>query len=294
MMNIKDGEIMDNKHEQVKLEKQLPAMIGVLDKETFHSYFIHDTFVPEHWHRSLELCLHENIEVMLRMENKEYYIKDDFTCINSGVVHSLSGSQVEEISDNARSIVVLISYDFMKYYYPDIDNILFDLSLKENHDDLKKLYHRLEKLYTNQDEFTYLQINACLLEIFSLLLREYKVEKHSSYKKNYKKQEQVKNVLTYIQEHYQEDLSLSFMAEQCHMSKEYFSRQFHQFIGKTFKDYLSAYRLYKAYDDIVNTEISIQEIAMKHGFLNVKSLIKSFSDTYHETPLQYRKKMSRN
>lgn len=284
---------MDYYHERVQLEKQMPAMIGVLDKETYRIFFPHDTFILEHWHRSLELCLHENIEVVLRMNKKEYVIKNDFTCINSGVVHSLRGSN-KELDEASRSIIVLISYDFMKTYYPEIDDVFFDLSLKDNHDDLKKLYYRLSDLYLHQDDFTYLEINACILEIFSLLLREYKVEKQMTYKKDYKKQEQVKKILNYIENHYQEDLSLSYMAEQIHMSKEHFSRQFHQIIGKTYKEYLSSYRLYKAYDDVVNSDLSIQDVARIHGFLNVKSFIKLFNETYHETPLQYRKKMSRN
>lgn len=281
---------MDYYYEKVELTDQLPAMIGVLDKETFTNHFPNDAFIPSHWHRSLEICLHENVELILRMNEKEYIIKDDFTCINSGVVHSL---YAKEIKENAQSMVVLISYDFIKKYYPQIDDVIFDLSLKDNHDDLRKLYERLKQFYHHQDEYTYLEISACILDIMTLLLREYKVDKQTLHKKTLRNQELIKDILTYLQDHYQEDLSLSFMAEQFHMSKEHFSRQFHQQIGKTFKDYLSSYRLYKAYDDVVNSQKTIQDIARIHGFFNVKSFIKIFCEIYHETPLQYRKKMSK-
>ena len=112
--------------------------------------------------------------------------------------------------------------------------------------------------------------------------------------KSSKNQEQIKEILTYLHEHYQEPLSLSDMADSFYMSKEHFSRQFHHYIGKTFRDYLSSYRLFKAYDDIINSDMTVQDIARLHGFLNVKSFIKIFRDTYHQTPLQYRKEMSRN
>lgn len=52
------------------------------------------------------------------------------------------------------------------------------------------------------------------------------------------------------------------------------------------------YRLYKAYDDIVHINESIQEISDKHGFSSVKSFIQFFSIKYHETPLKYRKNVN--
>lgn len=278
-------------HENVKLENQIPAMIASLDGSFIENYFPYDVFIPSHWHRSLEISLLENAEVVLQIGEKEYVIDNDFTCVNSGVVHSL---RAQTIRENPHCLIVLISYDFMKQYYPDIDHISFDLSLKKDNSDLKYLYHRLEELYLNQDKYTYLDITACLFEIFALLLREYKVEKQYRRTKSSKNQEQIKEILTYLHEHYQEPLSLSDMADSFYMSKEYFSRQFHHYVGKTFRDYLSSYRLYKAYDDIINSDMSIQDIARLHGFLNVKSFIKLFSETYHFTPLQYRKKMSRN
>ncbi|WP_195599224.1 helix-turn-helix transcriptional regulator [Longibaculum muris] len=283
---------MDNYyHEQVTLEKKLPAMIAVLNKNEIQKFFPHDVFVPTHWHRCLEICLLENAEVILQIGNQEYLIDDDFTCINSGVVHSLRARHIKE---NPHCLIVLISYDFMKTYYPDIDEVFFDLSLKENHDDLKKLYRRLEMLYLQQDQYTYLDINACLFEIFALLLREYKVNKQDIKRKSNKNQDQIKAILTHLHNHYQEPLTLNDMADSFYMSKEHFSRQFHYYVGQTFRDYLAHYRLYKAYEDIIHSDMAIQDIARIHGFSNVKSLIKLFHETYHQTPLQFRKKMSRN
>lgn len=278
-------------HERVALEHQLPAMIAVLDEMGIQKSFPHDVFIPTHWHRSLEISLLENAEVILQIGEKEYVIDNDFTCVNSGVVHSL---RAQSIKANPHCLIVLISYDFMKQYYPNIDNIIFDLSIKDNHNDLRILYRRLETLYLNQDQYSYLDITACLFDIFALLLREYKVEKQLMKTKSSKNQEQIKEILTYLHEHYQEPLSLSDMADSFYMSKEHFSRQFHHYIGKTFRDYLSSYRLFKAYDDIINSDMTVQDIARLHGFLNVKSFIKIFRDTYHQTPLQYRKEMSRN
>lgn len=277
-------------HERVEHKNQIPALIAILDKESVNQYFPTDIFISSHWHRSVEISLIEDLEVVVQIENKEYFVHNDFTCINSSVVHSLMG---RNLGKNAQAIIVLISYDFIKQFYPELDSIAFDLSLKSNHDDLKELYYKLRDLYIHQDEYSCFSITACLLEILALLFKEYHVKKDHIPKSSIKNQELIKSVLTYIHEHYQEDLSLGFLADYFHISQEYFSRQFHRYVGKTFRDYLFSYRLYKAYDDIINSENTIQDIARVHGFLNVKSFIRVFRKAYHETPLQYRKKMSK-
>jgi len=272
-------------HESVKHVNHIPALIAILKGDDINKYFPTDIFIPAHWHRSLEISLLEDAKVVLQMGEKKQLIEDDFTCVNSGIVHSL---YAQSIGKNPHAIIVLISYDFIKQYYPHIDEITFDLSINKDHQELKELYYRLEKLYLNQDEFSYLNIIACLLEILNLLLRKYQSQTINH------NQQQIKSILSYLHDHYQEDLSLDHLSKQFHISKEYFSRQFHREIGKTFKDYLMSYRLYKAYNDVINSSKTIQDIAMIHGFSNTKSFIKIFRCTYHDTPLQYRKKMLRD
>lgn len=278
-------------HEQVNHDSLIPAMINILESTELNKHIYNDMFIPTHWHRSLEISYIENCEVVLQIGKKELIIENDFTCINSGVLHSLNG---QEIKDNARGIIVLFSYDFIKQYYPMIDNVYFDLSIKKDHQDLKKLYFQLAQLYKNKDSYSYLNITACLLEILSLLLRNYKIDKKVIKTKTTVQQEQIKNILNYIHNHYQEELSLDTMAKLFHVSKEHFSRQFHYFIGKTYREYLASYRLYKAYDDVTGSNMSIQDIARKHGFSNVRSFIKLFHDVYNETPLKYRKQELHN
>lgn len=274
------------RHETVRHTGHIPAMIAILDTTLIKQNFPTEIFIPSHWHRSLEISLIEKAEVILQIGEKEIPVEDDFTCINSGVVHSLRCNRMEP---NASCIVLLFSYEFLKQYCPEIDTIYFDLTLNKNHDSLKHLYARLRESYLKEEPYSYLDVTACLLEILGVLMREYRVEKDEIKFRSSKKQDEIKIVLTYLHEHYQEDISLSDMAKQYHMSKEHFSRQFHHYVGKTFRDYLASYRLYKAYEDIIHSEKSIQDIARYHGFVNVRSLIQQFTKTYHDTPMQYRK-----
>lgn len=279
----------DKIHERVQHSPKIPAMIGILDHQNLKQYFPSDIFIPSHWHRSLEITLIEHAQVYLRVKDKETIIENDFTCINSGEVHSLRAGVMKE---DATCIILLISYDFLKQYVSDFDNIVFDLSIDKDHQPLKEMYYRLRYLYLQQDSYSYLAITACILEILQHLLAHFQTKRYDIKMKSSRNQDQIKQILTYVHEHYQEEMTLQDMAMQFHISKEYFSRQFHQNVGKTFLEYVTNYRLYKAYDDVVSSDMTIQDIARKHGFYNVRSFIKVFHVAYQETPLQYRKQMS--
>lgn len=273
-------------YEKIEHTDQIPALIAIVRKKDIDQ-FPNDMFIHSHWHRSIEVSLIEHAKCILQRGSHKEIIENDFTCVNSGEVHSITPVRFDE---DVHCIILVIAYDFVKQVYPKIDQVIFDLSIKKDHSDLYALYMKLEELYLHQNEFSYLKITACLLEILNCLLENYCLAKDKSMKKSARYQEEIKEILSYLHDHYQEDLSLKNMSEHFSMSQEHFSRKFHQYVGKTFRDYLTDYRLIQAYEDIIHTDLTIQDISQKHGFLNVKSLIHAFSSFYHETPLQYRKR----
>lgn len=54
--------------------------------------------------------------------------------------------------------------------------------------------------------------------------------------------------------------------------------------------------MYRAIDDLVGTDKTLQEISHAHGFANSKSFINRFRSIYHLTPKQFRQqeKKARN
>ena len=59
--------------------------------------------------------------------------------------------------------------------------------------------------------------------------------------------------------------------------------------SNTCKKYLTEYRLFQSYNDVVYSNLTIQSIALRHGFSNTKSFITEFKKVYKITPHQYRK-----
>ncbi|OFD92392.1 AraC family transcriptional regulator [Bacillus mycoides] len=188
-------------------------------------------------------------------------------------------------------MMVIVSYEFLKELYEDFDKYKF--SLKESvvqKTKLRQIFYELKELDTNSDDLTYIKINSLIYEIVYILLRYCKDgEKVDN---NFQFGNKQKEMITYIYEHYDEELKLKDMAKHFFVSEEHFSRMFKKSFGLNFTSFLTRYRLYKAYEDIINSTNSIQDIAVKHGFPNVKSFISQFKGKYGYTPLQYRKNIT--
>ena len=94
----------------------------------------------------------------------------------------------------------------------------------------------------------------------------------------------------YIDEHYQENLTLEVLAKQLHMNPYYFSSFFKNQAGENFKDYVNKVRLRHAVSMLLTTDLKTYEIAERAGFRDVRYFTKVFSHAYKETPSAYRKR----
>lgn len=93
----------------------------------------------------------------------------------------------------------------------------------------------------------------------------------------------------YIQKHYHEDISLSYVAEYVGKSKNYFSTLFKQEIGISFVEYINNIRIQEACRLLLTTDRLNYEIAADVGFCNYKYFSSVFRKQMHCSPDQYRR-----
>lgn len=92
----------------------------------------------------------------------------------------------------------------------------------------------------------------------------------------------------YIQQNYHLPLSLQELADQMYLSPQYLSKFIRQHMGITFIHYLNQVRMEHAYEELMNTDHSVTEIAFNNGFSNTAAFNKSFRELYHESPSAHR------
>jgi AraC-like DNA-binding protein len=101
--------------------------------------------------------------------------------------------------------------------------------------------------------------------------------------------ERIHEVIAYTDEHYREPISLSDVADHVGLDKKYFCRFFKKHMGMSFLHYLNEIRLAHIYQDIVNTQDPIHEIAEKNGMTNQKLFNHTFKELYGCKPSAVRK-----
>lgn len=99
----------------------------------------------------------------------------------------------------------------------------------------------------------------------------------------------VQEILSYIEAHYAEPLSLEQISGEFGLSREYFSRFFHKNIGISFSGHLSRVRIAHIYHDLVTTDTPVMELLEIHGFTNYKLAVRLFKELYGMTPREVRK-----
>lgn len=108
----------------------------------------------------------------------------------------------------------------------------------------------------------------------------------------YKTKEQqlmLKEVITYIEENYNEKTDLSTLAKKAGMSPKYFCSVFYKLTRKTPIEYLNAYRIECACEKLITTDQSVTDIAFSCGFNDVSYFTKTFKKLKNITPLHYKR-----
>lgn len=102
-------------------------------------------------------------------------------------------------------------------------------------------------------------------------------------------QERLKSLLSYVAEHFAYPIGIEDAVRACGLSKSYFSEYFTRTVGMSFSDYLLRLRLKHASQYLSNSNMPIEQAALKSGFENKSYFHKCFKQLFGCTPLQYRK-----
>ncbi len=98
----------------------------------------------------------------------------------------------------------------------------------------------------------------------------------------------INKIQKYMQEHYTEGITLELTAAIFYVSKEYLSKAFKADTGKGFSEYLTALRMDRAKELILDYKVPIKEVGELVGYIDQAHFYKTFKKYYGKTPGEIR------
>ncbi len=101
---------------------------------------------------------------------------------------------------------------------------------------------------------------------------------------------QLESAIDYVELHYQSAFKIADLAAQCHMSETHFRRIFQEKMNMTPIEYVNFVRVKKACELIDKTDISMEEVAEKVGFITSSTFNRNFRKIIGTSPYQWKKR----
>ncbi len=273
-------------------------LVGYKNNSTVRIWYNHQTCgYNAHWHTALEIILPvENNYDVIAGQTSYHLLPGELLVIPPGVMHTLIAP------DSGTRFVFLFDISFLSNIkgfagiQPLMANPLYITpeSLPNTYPALHHILMQMKDEYFSENEFSELTITSLLLNFFVRLGNHYRFADHPFSDVQPLKQkayiQKFSGLLTYIDQHYMEDLCLEDMASYIGFSKFHFSRLFKQYTNDTFSDYLNRRRI-RAAEELLAAPppgVSITEIAMKCGFTSISTFNRLFKQLKNCTPGEFR------
>jgi len=244
----------------------------------FHKNFLYrdrsGEFFYRHWHEKMEFLYFTKGEAVIECNAERINARaGDFIVINSNELHE--GRALTDVAEYYCIIVDTSLFEGRnidicetKYIKPIYQNRILFKNKVENDEAVKECVENIIKEYEAENIGREIAIKAYIYRLMVILLRKH--VKHMLTPREYdirkKRLERFNGILKFIEENYQEEITLEKLCLMANLSKYRFCHLFKELTGKTFSEYLNIVRVNRAEELLCETDMSVTEIALKCGF----------------------------
>lgn len=98
----------------------------------------------------------------------------------------------------------------------------------------------------------------------------------------------IKEALNYIEQNFQNDISVEQLSAFCGLNRTYFGRIFKETVGKSPQQFILSYRMAKAAELLKLTSLSVNDIGNAVGYPNQLHFSRAFKNVYGISPREWR------
>lgn len=255
------------------------------------------TLLP-HWHKEMELNFVLNGSATFFLNSKPVVVTaGQILIVNCNEVHS-----ADYHDDDLQSLTFVFDLSMFLSLYRDEADTKYIKPLIDNRykidntipaqlvqtTGLDRLLTNIAYLYTNKSLTYELKIKCKFLELLSLLY-DYQIINRNEAESNADKHiDNIKTILTYIDNNYYKKLTLSDLSNMINYNKDYFTRIFKKYTGVSCFDYITNVRINEAKNLLQTTNLSISTISEKVGYDSQSYFILRFKQLNNISPLTFR------
>ncbi len=264
------------------------------------SYGVSNDYTALHWHKELEICY-------IRQGTGNYLINGTEYPFSGGDIFLIGNDEIHLCHDDRDLIMQVFmfapeflnsgyanpfDYEFLRPFYERTEHfcnkIEKDTAVSGR---LTDLLSEMEKEYTTRQNAYDLMIKSLLLEFMALIVRHYFTGNKTDPKENLSGSatEKVRDIITYLDAHYGEPVSLGTLAEHFSLSVPYLCSTFKTFTGSSPINFLINRRILAAKELLTSSEKSILDISEECGFGSLSNFNHLFKSLTGRSPRDYRR-----
>ena len=251
-----------------------------------------------HWHPEIEITYVRKGTMCYKVNNLVYHLKEgDIVFNNSGALHSGTMENQEDCTYIPITFDPRLIYGFFqstinsKYVDPVIqDSLLPAICIDQSepwHRSFREYLLRIIDLDEKKPDFYELDITICLQSIWRLLLEHITYEPQAS-RENSLEYDRIKKILSYIEENYQNKISLNDIAGHIHLCESECTRLFKRHMNTTLFAFLQEYRIERSLE-FLQADQPVSAVADKAGFSDPNYYSKVFAKIKGCSPREYQK-----
>lgn len=245
-----------------------------------------------HWHNEWELLRVVKGSFLLTLDDEKYLIKEgDIVLISCETLHG--GEAIDCVYEclvfdffSLFNKIDIVKSQLRPFYKKEICPDRF-----YNNSDI--VVSKLIDIFSDNavDSCSSLDVLSAFASFFAWIIKEKRYQNVAN-KGNYSSR--IKSVLEYIEEHYDEELSLELLASIAGMNARYFCKFFYSHTQYTPINYVNFYRIEQASFLLNFTDLPITQIAINCGFWESSYFTKVFKKFKGISPYKYRQCFKRS
>lgn len=239
--------------------------------------FIHEIAGPPNFHKAVEFIILTQGTQPANINGKNFIgTGGDILFVDSLCPHSYPPGE------NVDGYVLVLSDWYMQFFHSFYGERSWQ-TLLDHTEANRPIIEYVESWYLDQDGSPYEKFNRANI-FFAMLAKEYPPQ----FIRRERANEIAVNMLTYIDENYDKDISMQSIAEQLGYAKQYCSKVFNRMMDESFRKYLNRIRILKfeerVRDNGSKNRDTILKLALSCGFGSASTFYRAYKEVNGTTP----------